>query len=123
MFPNSSQNKSRPHSRATGGGSPNSAQGFSGSAPEALGSKHKARPDAPSPPPRFQARRDAETPSLDPLLRVIRIYGGPKNRCGGMFVRILLQDPKGRCRIHGRGFTPPRQPGWTTTRLLETNRC
>lgn len=35
-----------------------------------------------SPPPGFQARRYAETPGLDPLLRVIRMDRGPENRSG-----------------------------------------
>lgn len=34
------------------------------------------------PPPGFQARRYAETPGLDPLLRVIRMDRGPENRSG-----------------------------------------
>lgn len=47
-----------------------------------LGAPWRDPPKPRSPPPSFQARRDAEAPGLDPLLRVIRMYRGPYNRSG-----------------------------------------
>lgn len=58
-----------------------------------------------SPPPGFQARRDAETPGLDPLLTVVGVYGRPENRGGRVFL-LLLQGPQGPRRIHGRCLPP-----------------
>lgn len=46
-------------------------------APRALLGRTRPNPD--SPPPSFQARRNAQAPGLDPLLRIIRMYGGSEN--------------------------------------------
>lgn len=74
------------------------------------GTPLRTRSDPGSPPPAFRARRDAEAPGLDPLLRVVRMYGRPENRGGQVFLLLLLQDPQGSRRIHDRSLQPQAAP-------------